>query len=181
MQNLDIPGRSSESNMKAVIIYDDLPSATKAYATLQRVGLRADVRVRWTITLWRVDIMKEATVAKNALLDARDAHLIVLAGLSAQSIPSRLRHWLEQWAAHRRIPNAAVAVISDNNARLEPPKQYIFGQQHGLAFIGKEGTVARNAMNLLVRYSHEPGLPLAIARCHLSDQQSSHRGWGLNE
>jgi hypothetical protein len=178
---LDIPRRSSDSNMKAVIIYDDLPSATKAYATLQRVGLRPEVRVCWTITLWRVDIMKEATVAKNALLDAQDAHLIVFAGRSAQSIPSRLRHWLERWAALRRIPNAAVAVIPDSNARFAVPNQYIFIQQLGLAFIGKEGTVARNAMNLMVRYSREPELPLAFVRCYLPDPQFSPRGWGLNE
>jgi hypothetical protein len=176
MQNLDIPRRSSDSNMKAVIIYDDLPSATKGYATLQRVGLRLDVRVRWAITPWRVDIMKEATAAKNALIDAQDAHLIVFAGRSAQSIPSGLRHWLEQWAALRRIPNAAVAVIPDNNARLAARKLYIFVQQHGVAFIGNERAVARNAMNLLVRYSHEPELPLAFARCHLPGQQFSHRG-----
>jgi hypothetical protein len=167
--------------MKAVIIYDDLPSATKAYATLQCVGLRPDVRVRWTISLWRVDIMKEATAANNALVDAQDAHLIVFAGRSAQSIPSRLRHWLGRWAALRRIPNAAVAVIPNNDARFAAPKLHIVVQQHGLGFIGNEGTVARNAMNLLVRYSREPELPLAFERCYLPDPQFSHRGWGLNE
>jgi len=155
MQNLDIPRGSSDFLMKAVIIYDDLPSATKAYGTLQRVGLRPDVGVRWAIIPWRVDIMKEATAAKNALVDAQDAHLIVFAGWSDQSIPSGLRHWFERWAALRRIPNAAVAVIPDNNACLAAPKLHIFAQQDGLAFLGNEGTVARNAMNLFVRYSRK--------------------------
>jgi hypothetical protein len=150
MQNLGIPRRSSDPNMKAVIIYDDLSSATKANAILQRVGLRPDVRVRWTITAWRIDIIKEATVAKNALLDAQDAHLIVFARRSAQSIPSGLRRWLEQWAALRQIPNAAVAVVPVNSARSAPPKLHILGQQQGLAFLGNEGTGERNATNLVI-------------------------------
>jgi hypothetical protein len=39
----------TDSAMKALILHDDVTSAAKAEATLQRAITRADVAVRWTV------------------------------------------------------------------------------------------------------------------------------------
>src|SRR5271167_3717228 len=97
--------------MKALIIYDDFYSAIKANASLQHSAHKADLAVRWNIRPWRVDMLKFPPTADEALTEALDAHLIVLAGHSAQSLPFWLERWLKQWAKYRRIKDAALAVV----------------------------------------------------------------------
>jgi len=98
--------------MKALIIYDDFASAAKANTTLQHSAQKADCAVEWNIHPWRVDLLKFPPTADEALAEALDAHLIVFAGRSAQSLPFWLERWLEQWTKHRRIKDAALAVVS---------------------------------------------------------------------
>ena len=100
-----------DSTMKALIIYDDFHSAAEANATLQHSAHRADLAVQWNIRPWRVDLLKFPPTADEALTEALDAHLIVFAGHSAQSLPFWLERWLEQWAKYRRIKDAALAVV----------------------------------------------------------------------
>ena len=74
---------------------------------------RADFAGQWNIRPWRVDLLKFTPTADEALTEALDAHLIVFAGCSAQSLPFWLERWLEQSAKYRRIKDAALAAGSD--------------------------------------------------------------------
>src|SRR6267378_5802818 len=106
-----------DSTMKALIIYDDFDSAAKANTTLQHSAHKADFTVQWNIRPWRVDLLKFPPTADEALTEALDAHLIVFAGRSAQSLPFWLERWLEQWAKHRRVKDAALAVASAGSSK----------------------------------------------------------------
>jgi len=97
--------------MKALIIYDDFYSAVKANATLTHSAHKAGVAEQWDIRLWRVDMLKFPPASDEALTEALDAHLIVFAGQSAQSLPFWLERWLEQWTKYRQINDAALAVV----------------------------------------------------------------------
>src|SRR5882672_6063426 len=113
MKKLNQP---QDPTMKALIIYDDFDSAFKANATLQHSAQKADCAVQWNIRPWRVDLLKFPPTADEALTEALDAHLIVFAGHSAQSLPFWLERWLEQWAKLRRVKDAALAVVSAGNS-----------------------------------------------------------------
>jgi len=76
-----------EFAMKAFIIYDDSSLAVKASFTLQRVAHHRDVKVRWDIRPWRVDMLQLPPLSDEALVDASDVHLIVFAGRYALSLP----------------------------------------------------------------------------------------------
>jgi hypothetical protein len=102
--------------MKALIIYEDLSSFTKAYDVLQNSARKADVNVVWNIKPWRVDMLKFPPTAQEALKDAIDAHLIMFDGRSAQLLPFWLQDWLEKWAKYRRVEDAVLAVIGAGNA-----------------------------------------------------------------
>jgi hypothetical protein len=122
--------------MKALIIYDDFRSAVKANATLQHSANKADLAVQWNIRPWRTDLLKFPPTADEAL----DAHLIVFAGHSAQSLPFWLERWLEQWAKYRRIKDAALAVvIAGSSAALSSasakPELSRFARRHDLSII----------------------------------------------
>ncbi|HUA69214.1 MAG TPA: hypothetical protein VMA13_11760, partial [Candidatus Saccharimonadales bacterium] len=49
--------------LKAVIIYDDFDSATRATALLERVAVRADEGMKWDIKPWKLDVLKQPTLA----------------------------------------------------------------------------------------------------------------------
>jgi len=122
--------------MKALLIYEDFNRATKAIATLRRAAHHADASLEWDIRPWRVDMLKVAPIAAEALMEAADADLIVLADRRAQSL---LPDWLEQWATHRHIEDAALAVIGDGNDDVfsapEASELSRFAARHGLSFI----------------------------------------------
>jgi hypothetical protein len=108
MTKLNQFNQPQDSTMKALIIYGDFHSAVKANATLLYSAHKADCAVQWNIRPWRVDMLKFPPTADEAL----DAHLIVFAGHSTHSLPFWLERWLEQWAKHRRIKDAALAVVN---------------------------------------------------------------------
>ena len=125
--------------MKALIIYDDFASAAKANAALQHSAQNVDLAVQWSISPWRVDILKFPPTAEKALTDAADAHLIVFAGRISQSLPFWLEHWLEHWAKCRQIEDAALAVYCKGSTDAPPIPATLelsqFATRHGLNFI----------------------------------------------
>jgi hypothetical protein len=132
--------------MKALIIYDEFASAARANATLQHSTRNLGFSVHWTIMPWPVDLLQFPPTAQEALTEAMDAHLIVFTGCIAQSPPSWLLNWLEQWARHRRIEDAALAVVGLGDAKglcsAEKPDLSEFAERHDLSVIfHHQGTV----------------------------------------
>ena len=137
------------SAMKAIIIYKDFASAAKANAALQNASHYPDVHVQWNIRPWRVDMLKFPPTATEALADATDAHLIVFAGDFARLFSHSLQDWLEQWARHRQIETAALALIGTGNAGNRPISAVgdlsQFVKRHGLNIIFDDCGVIGNA------------------------------------
>ena len=126
--------------MKALIIYDDFYSAVKANSSLQHSAHKAGLAVRWSIRPWRVDLLKFPPTADEVLTEALDAHLIVFAGHSAQSLPFWLERWLEQWIKYRRIKDAALAVVNALSPKMRSlasakPDLFQFARRHDLNVI----------------------------------------------
>jgi len=186
MPNIRKLHASDDLLMKAVIICDDFAFAATANATLRRVGYRAGVNVRWTIKCWPVNALDETTLAKHALDETLDAHLIVFASQRAQSLPSWFFSWLERWAARRHIHAAALGIISDSNAAdlTKPvcPELSRFVQQHDLNLI-IDGDRAQDAVKLFIGFSCEREVPLPIALAGIVNlaTPNSFRAYGINE
>ena len=177
---------SNDFMMKSVIICDDLAFVEKASATLQRIGGRPDVGAGWTIKTWPTSSLKTAVTAEQNLNDAADAHLIIISAQHAQNLPSRLREWLEQWAALRQIKDAALAVIKDgvhDFTKTVSLELTMLVQRHGLNLILDEWPVARDATRLIVRFPRARELPhtLELRRVDYAVTRNSFRGFGINE
>jgi len=97
--------------LKAVIIYDDFDSATRATALLERVAIRADEGIKLDIRPWRFDILKQPTVLALTVAAAANADLIVLALRRTRSATAELLGWLKNWAEHRQIKDAAMMAL----------------------------------------------------------------------
>jgi hypothetical protein len=173
--------------MKSIIICDDLAFVAKAKATLQRVGCHPDVGACWTIKNWPATSLNQAATAKQNLLDAADAHLLVIVAPHAQAFSSQLLEWLEQWAELRQIQDAALAVINDGNdadfTKTVTHELTVLVQKHGLNFIIDETPVAREPTKLGVPLTHAPELPPALKRTRFEHAATldSFRRYGINE
>ena len=174
--------------MKAIIFSDDSALATRTRSTLNRVARRPEVGIDWIMKHWRVITLRDASSSINALLEAADAHLIVIPAEYARSLPVHLHEWLEQWAGLREIEDAAVAVVGDNtSAGLRKgwdPDLGLLAQRHGLNLIMNEATVEETvAAKLPVRFStnREQALPIRLAHLSYAVMPDGCRGFGIND
>jgi hypothetical protein len=173
-----------DSNMKALIIYEDFACAEKANVTLQCSAQSADVRVQWNVRPWRVDMLKFPPTAEAALTEAMDAHLIVFVGRGAQSLSLWLQDWLEHWAKCRQIKDAALAVIGAGNAEVISSQSDLsqFAKRHGLSFIFDDRGVIQDSLFHTESFQKsEPDVSLFMPLTLDKGTQDSYRGWGINE
>lgn len=173
--------------MKAVIFCDDSSLFAKANAALLREGCRSEVRAQWTINSWPVDDLSQASIAEEALIEAADTHLVIIPARHARSVPFGLRDWLQQWAAIRQIPDAALAVIGDGTNVGSPktvsPELTMFALKHELNLIIDESTAFGNATETVVGLllEREFPLPLELRRLEYTVTHESFRSFGINE
>ena len=173
--------------MKSVIVYDDLAFFANANARLQRVGSRPEVGARWTIEGCPINTLEQEATAEKSLIEAADAHLIVIPAQHAHAFPLHLREWLEQWAALRQIQDAALAVIGGGThadfSKTVSPELTTFVLQHGLNLIVDEGPIAGNATRVAMSFplERELPLPLELRRVEYAVTSDSFRGFGINE
>ncbi len=130
--------------MKAVIIYDDVASAARSVAILRRTLSLANVSAEWNIKPWCVDVLSLPMVADEALLEALDADIMVLAGPRVYSLSPSLNQWLESWGNRRQAADCALVVVregTDGRDRAPDPALSIFAERHDLDFIVEHNTL----------------------------------------
>jgi hypothetical protein len=138
--------------MKAFIIYQDFASGTKAKLALLHSTKYLGTSVEWSISPWRIDMLKFPSMAEEAVLDAVDAHLIVFAGQYPNSSPIWLRDWLEQWARQRQIKDVALAVINGEDAgdpfNMATQELSQFAKRHELSFIFDDQDLLESSLEI---------------------------------
>jgi hypothetical protein len=176
-----------EMTLKSAVMYDDFDFAARAAALLERAAIRADAAIKWDLKPWRFDVLKQSVLAKAAFAETTDADLIVVASCGTHLPPDELMDWLEQWAAHRQIKDAAVmAFCPEENAGPmslgERLKQ--FAEWHGLPFLGSRILQDDGASTDFVhRLWRQRQLPQPVApSLELSGGSARPpRHWGINE
>ena len=171
--------------LKAVIIYDDFDSATHATALLERVARRVDEAIKWDLKPWKSDVLKQPTLAALTVAVAANADLIVLALNHAHPPPPELPDWLKNWAAHRRIKDAAVVALYTGTSRsqsksLNEIKTLV--EVHDLTFmdghhVWKKNSPAPSVHRLQQRKQLVPPVP----RPSFAEQLPVPHHWGTNE
>src|SRR5258708_35817743 len=80
--------------MKSVIVYEGLGFFVTANARLQRLGCRPELDAYWTVEGLQINALQGAA-AEQSLIEAADAHLVVVPATHALTLPLPLREWLE--------------------------------------------------------------------------------------
>jgi hypothetical protein len=176
-----------EMTLKATVIYDDFDFATRAAALLERVAIRMHEAMKWDVKPWRLDLLKQASLAEAAVAEAADADLLVFALSKTHSPPAELTVWLEHWEAHRQPRDTAVMVLSPGEHDAATPlwhelKQ--FAGRHGLAFLSshdvRENGDSMQFVNQLWRRRHPAAPPLELL-ADFPHPPRPPRHWGINE
>ena len=179
-----IHNNASATVLKAVIIYDDFDSATRATALLERVGRRTDEAIKWDIKPWRFEVLKQPALAALTVAVAANADLIVLALGCKDSTRAELLDWLKNWAENRRIADAALLALPSN----EPPTPLTFSEEleafaeaHGLVFLDQNGVGnGGNQASHGGRWRRRP-VTSRPARMAAADRLPLPSHWGINE
>jgi len=132
-------GAVGQQVWKAVVLYSELESGKQAAQLLDRVAARAGVAEGCERTLYRFDVMAEAAVAREALYEARDAHIVLLSAQKVDQPPAWLMEWLEMWAMTRHVKEAVLAAwcraLHTNRLQRAIGGLRSLAEQHDLDFI----------------------------------------------
>jgi len=176
-----------EMTLKATVIYDDFDFATRAAALLERVAVRVHEAMKWDVKPWRLDVLKESSLAEAAVAEAADADLLVFALSQTPSPPVELTVWLQQWKTYRQIEDVAVMVLSPAEHPAATPlwlelKQ--FAARYGLAFLSSRDVRENGDSMQFVYQLWQRKQPTAPALELLAESPPPPRPpphWGINE
>ena len=173
--------------MNAVVIYEECDSARRANALLKRAAERADGTMQWSVKPWRLDLLNWPPLAQEALGDAAEAHLMVLALRGGPELPSGLLEWLEAWAVQRQVPSAALALFAGRSGdTLSPtamPELSEFAQRHGLSLIVGDLSPWKDESPGVLEDLHEREVAQTPTLLHILSQVTPgyYQHWGINE
>jgi hypothetical protein len=177
-----------DAAMNAVVIYEERETARRANALLQRASARADAATRWSVKPWRLDLLEWGPLGQEALRDATEAHLMLLAlGSEPEELPHPLLDWLEMWARCRQVQGAALAVFNggsgDALSSSATPVLSEFAQRHGLSLILGEVDPRDDISPGLWEDLREREVAQTPTMTHILEQVSArdYHHWGINE
>ncbi len=167
--------------MNVMIIYDDRARAVQAKIMLERATHRADETLSWNVKPWRLDMLMLPSLATRAIMEAAEAHLIVLALGSRQAVVSELLDWLERWAASRQVQETALALWDGGNGAglslTATPELSQFAQRHGLSLILESQAPAEDGSAFIVRGGPAHPMARATAPLHFQEQDPRGQSW----
>jgi hypothetical protein len=171
--------------LKAVIIYDDFDSAAHATALLERVAHRADAGAKLDIKPWRCDVLKQPALAALTVAVAANADLIMLALANIPSPATELLNWLKNWAAHRRVKDAAVLALGTSKSRSHSKfwdEIKAFTAEHDLTLLGNHN-VRNNRQSTPSVHRWQQPKPMAApaSRPAFTERLPDPHHWGINE
>ena len=135
-------GSSLDQNftaLNAILLYDQFDSAASAKISLQHCAASAGEDVKWSVRPWRLDLLEQPPAAQDALDEALSADLILVVTARQLDVPEWLREWLSLWAACRKVPEAALAVLCISPKGRSAPALVVelrdCARRHGLNFV----------------------------------------------
>jgi hypothetical protein len=167
--------------MTALLIYEDFQSATRSKAILERAVERAAPNELLDLKMWRRDVLYMSSAAAEALVESRNAVIVVLAIRQPETPPFTLMAWLEKWAVRRYFQDAALLVLHGrhrmgNGSHANPDLSRLAGR-HGLSLLtdGDSDEGRPNHIGL------EPMAHTFMELVTRKPRSRSMLGWGINE
>ena len=109
-----------DSSVKVVIAYDNLDIAKRAEAVYDRLARRLGQAFEFQQRLWRFDVLEEDSLRDQAVRDAAEADIVIVAMKEDADMPEAVRHWLESLLSRSTGATALVALLDRPDAAVQP-------------------------------------------------------------
>jgi len=178
---------SFKMTLKAAIIYDDFDFAARAAALLDRAAIRTDEAMKWDVKPWRLNVLKQPSLANAALGETLGADLIMVVLRKTPSLPDELKSWLENWTMKRQVEDAAMMLFCPEKNAASMWLWYElkeFAEWHNLLFLGsrnlQDDSDSMAFVNRLWQRKQTPQ-PVGVMLELFAESARSTRHWGINE
>ena len=130
-----------DASVKVVIAYDNLDVAKRAEAVYERLAQRLDETFEFQQRLWRFDVLEEDALRAQAVRDAADADIVIVAMKDDSEVPEAVRNWLESLLGRNSGAAALVALLPRTGAPAQPYLEDV-ARRGGMDFFAQSGKAA---------------------------------------
>lgn len=130
-----------DASVKVVIAYDNLDVAKRAEAVYERLAQRLEETFEFQQRLWRFDVLQEDSLRAQAVRDAVDADIVIVAMKDDSEVPEAVRNWLESLLARTTGAAALVALLPRTGAPAQPYLEDV-ARRGGMDFFAQSGKPA---------------------------------------
>ena len=140
-------------------VYGDDDTKQRVEAVLEHLAGRLGKDFELTAVLQRLDTLGQPPSSNESRTNAADADILILALETAARLQTELVDWLEKWAAHRNVADAALGVFTTGQGPIHLPTIELlrqFTERHGLALLFSGDDVAGHAQKSTARQALPP-------------------------
>jgi len=112
-------GSESDPRFKAVILYEDPTTESRARAAFDRLVTEFGGSCLAGCNRWSFDFLANAQLRDVACSEAARADLVIVSGHSPADLPDLVKNWIWSWLPVRRAPGGALALNFDVCAECE--------------------------------------------------------------
>src|SRR5688572_10774023 len=131
-----------DSSVKVVIAYDNLDVAKRAEAVYDRLAQRLQQTFEFQQRLWRFDVLEEESLRAQAVRDAADADIVIVAMKDDKEVPEAVRSWLESLLGRLSGAAALVALLDRPGASVQPYLEDV-ARRGGMDFFAQSGKASK--------------------------------------
>jgi hypothetical protein len=106
--------------LQVLVAYEDLAAGKRAMEMLERVSRQCGEPGRWVHSMWRFDVLADATYLTVAVSEALTADIIVIAAREGEPLPQRVRDWIAHWLLVKKDRPAALVATLDYPRPAQP-------------------------------------------------------------
>jgi hypothetical protein len=128
----------ADVSVKVVIAYDNLDVARRAEAVYDRLTQRLEETFEFQQRLWRFDVLEEESLRAQAVRDAVDADIVIVAMKDGSEVPEAVRRWLESLLRRNSGATALVALLDRPDAPVQPYLEEV-ARRGGMDFFAQSG------------------------------------------
>ncbi len=179
---------ATENSLSIMVVYQD--SVTHGWAmqkcrrAMQLVG-REYVHCRW----WQLDLLSHPQVLQEAIMDAAQADILIVAVYATAQVPPALSEWCEGILAHRNHQEGALVALlglpEQANSRHCELADYLktSAAKAGLDFLPQEFKVPAGSATFFMQEMAQRATTVTPLLSEILNYEHSSRPprWGLNE
>jgi len=118
---LELPVWSAQGRLRIVIAYEDLDSGHQVKEVTNRLSQVMGPDLDIECTMWKFNFLEIAALQRMAIVDAREADIVIVANGESCELPAGVRAWIDQWLKSRA--DRPYALVSLKTADIESPEE----------------------------------------------------------